>query len=92
MTTAALQRELQREVTHVFDMGSDEVLRKVIASVKRTVSRALASKERDFDAETWEAIRQARKEFAEGKCIELKTKEDIENFFKQIEAEANVSD
>lgn len=61
-----------------------EAIEKIKGVVKATLKSKtrVKKKERTFDEQTWRDIEQGRKDFAEGKCVELfKTEKDLKEYF-----------
>lgn len=89
MSTAVLQRKVLHEVTEMFDVNDENVLRSFLESIRRAKARLLAKKEPELDAQTKADIELAHKEYAEGKYITLSSAREIEGFFEKIKKEAN---
>ncbi len=88
MTTVALQRELQHQVTALYDMEDDDLLRKAVASLKRVISKAFEKKEPQLDQATRDAIEQGHREYEEGKCIRITSEEELHDFLEGIKISA----
>ncbi len=89
MSTAVLQRKVLHEVTDMFDVNDENVLRSFLESIRRAKARLLAKKEPELDAQTKADIELAHRQHEAGMGIVVHNREELYAFLKQVE-EANV--